>query len=427
MDIFIRPLDTQFYRNGLPFDAGENNEASSFFPPFPRTLYGALRSKGILSAGGRLVQGDPTWGAEEHYGKFNAFGSLRLKGPFLARIPRNSNVSQEIYLPFPLDVAMSKEKPHKLQHLIPKQHPDKGIGWDLDDKEFMILNQPCDEFLSGKLLESIQNDYFLDFGYLGDNYLVHNDLSNYNKNDLEKCSVSNLFAKEYRIGIARDCNTLTAREGRLFRAGHTRLNDKPPNLFLEGCGLWAMIEGEESSFPSSGFLQLGGEFRAAYYQKTQDQDSNWWEWHKQEIINGIAETGRFKAYFITPAMFKRGCLPDVCEGSDKQIVLKMHGNQVGSLSFQLCALCTGKPKRVGGWDIQNKRPKAMLPVVPEGSVYFFKAEEKQWQAMSNTGKEKLSKKIYDTLNFSTWCSESQWGAGNSPGSEGFGIPLIGRW
>lgn len=33
--LFIRPVDTQFHRSGLPFDAGEDTEADSIFPPFP--------------------------------------------------------------------------------------------------------------------------------------------------------------------------------------------------------------------------------------------------------------------------------------------------------------------------------------------------------------------------------------------------------
>ncbi|MBF0529347.1 MAG: type III-B CRISPR module-associated protein Cmr3, partial [Deltaproteobacteria bacterium] len=54
MLVFIRPLDTQFHRGGLPFDAGEDTEADSFFPPFPRTLYGAFRAAGMLRSGGCL-------------------------------------------------------------------------------------------------------------------------------------------------------------------------------------------------------------------------------------------------------------------------------------------------------------------------------------------------------------------------------------
>ncbi|GFP43398.1 hypothetical protein HKBW3C_02528, partial [Candidatus Hakubella thermalkaliphila] len=50
MRLFIRPLDTQFHRSGLPFDAGQDTEVTGLFPPWPRTVYGALRAKGFHKA-----------------------------------------------------------------------------------------------------------------------------------------------------------------------------------------------------------------------------------------------------------------------------------------------------------------------------------------------------------------------------------------
>lgn len=42
----IDAVDTLFFRNGAPFDAGLNHAASSAFPPLPSVYAGALRTGG---------------------------------------------------------------------------------------------------------------------------------------------------------------------------------------------------------------------------------------------------------------------------------------------------------------------------------------------------------------------------------------------
>lgn len=42
--IEIQALDTLFFRDGKPFDMGDDNWAEGIFPPPPSVIYGALRS-----------------------------------------------------------------------------------------------------------------------------------------------------------------------------------------------------------------------------------------------------------------------------------------------------------------------------------------------------------------------------------------------
>jgi len=420
MEIFIKPLDTQFYRSGLPFDAGEDNEAVSFFPPYPRTLYGALRTKGIISSGGGFEKED--WD-KSIYGDRNGPGSFYIKGPFIARASKSGG-NPHIYLPFPLDVVMERDR-KVLRHLVPRYSTNAGMGWDLSDIELMVMDQMGVETpLSGKEVKSLSGDYLLDFDF-GRSYLYENDLTRYTERSLRDLlrKASDIFVREDRVGIARDEKTHTAIEGRLYRAMHTRMDDRGDVLY-NGYGLLVVLEDYHNSFPASGLIQLGGEFRAAYYCKVdQGEASPWWERWKDEIVERISETGRFKAYLLTPAIFEKGSLPDVCRSENGSAFLELNGLNGESFRFRLLSLCTTRPRPVGGWDLANRRPKPMLQAVPEGSVYFFQYEEiDKWKEMEDKKRQEIARAVYERYNFSTWCSSK-----HGPGKEGFGIPLIGGW
>jgi CRISPR type III-B/RAMP module-associated protein Cmr3 len=48
----IIPNDTLFFRDGRPFSMGTETWATSIFPPYPSTVYGAIRSWLIFEKGG---------------------------------------------------------------------------------------------------------------------------------------------------------------------------------------------------------------------------------------------------------------------------------------------------------------------------------------------------------------------------------------
>ena len=423
MLVFIRPLDTQFYRSGLPFDAGENDEAVSFFPPYPRTLYGAFRARGILASGGDFNN----YNGGKYYGDDNGFGSFELKGPIYCRKRKESQEhgSDEIILPIPLDVVKVKDNSN-LIHLIPLQGTNDHLGWDLGNSLPMLLDQMnVEEPLGGPELKSLMGEYLLPFNTLGRNYLVNNDLTYCNVSYLLK--EESVFCTEDRIGIARDVTTGTVIEGRLYRAPHIRMNDKVTALHEEYGLLVKLDNYDEASFPEHGLIQLGGESRAAHYSNlSNDETSYWWEKYEEEIKQKIAETGQFKAYFITPAIFQKGSLPDVC-GTNPYIEISHDGE---TFRFKLLSLCSAKPKMIAGWDIKKKRPKPMRLAIPEGSVYFFRYEgsvDKGWESIDEEKRKKVAGKVYDAYNFETWCSREPWDDEFGPGKEGFGITLIGGW
>ncbi len=100
----IIPNDTLFFRDGKPFTMGSETWADSIFPPYPSTVYGAIRSWLIFEKGGlkKFKEGE----FKEELGTENEKGSLSIKGPFLKK-------NDEVFLPCPLDLVKIKDKKSK--------------------------------------------------------------------------------------------------------------------------------------------------------------------------------------------------------------------------------------------------------------------------------------------------------------------------
>ncbi|MBF0226757.1 MAG: type III-B CRISPR module-associated protein Cmr3 [Desulfobacterales bacterium] len=413
MELFIRPIDTQFYRGGLPFDAGEDVEATMVFPPFPRTLYGALRTMGMISSSGNLSYSN-------YYGDNLQFGSLYIKGPFLARMDKFKN--NTVAFPFPHDLVMQKDS-FNMNYLAPVLNFSTDMGWDLDAPDIQMIDQQNQNPpLAGKQVDSLADKYYLPDGSILSQYILNTKLGNFRPRSFWLSN--DVVKEEFRTGIYIDNNIRTAKEGMLYRSLHFRFSDLSDIVY----GYWIKVEGADPNFPEHGYLKLGGESKVVYFTKLpNNQETSWSVFHKDivtKILEKIKNAGRFKAYFITPSIFKKGCLPDNCSFSNNKIYLKLTNC---NFSFELVSICTTKPIHIGGWDIQKKEPKPIHKAVPAGTVYFFKADQTQWQKLNDNEKENLAKTIYDELNFKTWCSKLPYDGEYGPGKEGFGIPLIGGW
>lgn len=424
MEIFIRPVDTQFYRSGLPFDAGEDTDTSFLFPPLPRTLYGALRSVGLAASL------EDFQGPIDHpcYGGPGRFGTLKIRGPFLAQLDSSGRFAYQLLLPFPLDVVMDKDSEALFQFSPSLKFPDEEIGWDLEKPKISFIDRFGQSALfEGKIVKPLQDDFFFPYDRLG-TYLLHSLVGNAEKllGDYKK---EKILQVEKRTGIARDNATRTIIESMLYHGSHFRLRDLQEDG-LHGYGFWIDVDGVDSGFPVSGFLRLGGESRSALFETINNEGSTpWFISFRNEVIKHIAQNGKFKAYFITPALFKGGSLPCNCKNSGGNVTLNIEYQAGQSIDFHLISLCTGKPIPVGGWDIHGKEPKKMRKAVPAGSVYFFLADSDGWNQLTSDQKDLIAKLIYDHYNFKSWCSEDPWGPDSElgPGKEGFGIPLIGGW
>jgi CRISPR-associated protein Cmr3 len=177
------------------------------------------------------------------------------------------------------------------------------------------------------------------------------------KEDL-KDRKANLFTREHRTGIEIDETTGRAKEGMLYRKELLR-SQKDGDLFC--------LEVKETNglLPEEGMLKFGGESKAVSYRRAE-------ELRLKPVIYSLTrelmkESGCFKMYLLTPAIFERGWLPDwECRDEDK-LIFQL---PTSKLKIRILTAALGKYEMVSGWDIAENSPKPGYRVVPPGSVYY---------------------------------------------------------
>ncbi len=358
----IIPNDTLFFRDGRPFSMGAETWANSIFPPYPSTVYGAIRSWLIFEKGNLKDFKDGKF--KEELGTEKEKGSLHIKGPFLKK-------DNELYLPCPLDLVKIKDKKSKNEKnklyrlLLTKKSP------------LFVSDYPFDHLLLWQQKDQAEDTE----GYLSLTYLK----SYLNgKDDIRLSEQKEFFELEPKIGIARERTTLTSKDGHLYRVPLIRL-EKEVSILIK-------IE-DVKDIPESGIIQIGGEGKTAKIKKVSNLIEDF-ENFDVELKDKI-----FKIYFATPPIFNKGWLPSWIdessfEGNYKEIKLKL-----------ICA-CIGKYKSVGGWDMAKNKPKHLRNVIPPGSVYYF-------QILDDSDTDKI-KDAFHFKNISDVFPE-----------EGFGLTFIG--
>lgn len=402
----LEPLDSQFYRGTLPFDAGVDGFATTEPMPWPSTVYGAFRTAGLVRAkqieGGKIANFDPIWGDATRRGSFC------IKGPFLWR---DRYQTQEMLLPMPADLVATDEDEPRLRHGIPKESQELAACSDLQPapdglKRLQIYDH------AGEKVETLE-ERFLSSQCL-QQYLTQG-LQNVILNEDNFPQRLRLFQPEPRIGIKRAYASHQAEDGMLHAAWHHRF--MAPSHSQKQLSYWVHVDpgnGSSMNLPATGVLKLGGEGRVARYQEitgSGDLDSGTWaSSHRDEVIEIIAKCGQFKLYLLTPGLFGGKVHPFV-EANNK-ITLLIDGN----MQATLVGLATYKPVLIGGWDMQKKFPKPLITSMPAGTVYFFQIIN--WPTLLE--KEQMAQMVFDRLNFESISTDDI-------RKEGFGLVLVGGW
>jgi CRISPR-associated protein Cmr3 len=370
--LMIQPHDVLLFRDGKPFSAGTDIRARSLFPPTPFTIQGAIRARILFSSG--TSPADYAQGTTPAAQKLRnligtpqgSYGQLRLQGPFLAR---QENGRWVRYFPLPADVVCLKGAYTLLQPLedsrsrwqsnLPDdlqmpwirttERPEEARGW-ISEQE---LGRYLREGAPGKVLEE-----------------------------------SEFVEREYRFGIAMERSRRTARESYLYLAEFLRLK--------ENAAFWVEVDGITPADLGGerGFLQLGGEARAAYYEVRESGLGS-----LLSPPNPLPD--RFKVVLLTPAWFSGGWAPQNGNWS-----LFFNG------SVRLVSAIIPRYQAIGGAYVDDQRRRAafqkpMRRFVPAGSVYFFEREgTASWAGKPFT--------------------ETPSGEGDY-GQIGFGICVIGEW
>ncbi len=344
MEWRIFPLDVVFFRGTEPMNAGEAGVITSRFPPSPEVVQGFVRTALLMTMGislqeyGRAVAGKGTGSAAvqeaiELLGGIDNLGELDLYGPYLIR--QQGEVVERWY-PAPLDLRQ------------------KGNGgWHRGELDGVV---ECDmgaiPFLP-KLEEGER-------GVEGGMWIADDGLTAYLRGEAVAAdrlvTADRLFGQEQRVGIERDAQAGTAREGMLYSPVFVRLDDRAGPL-----GIGVRVEGVDRSLQEScaGLHRLGGEGRLAAV-----------EIHAAPPMLARPDGAEGRLVLLTPARWGGRWIPLGFQGDGTGWRGSLEG-----IALTVVTAAVGKPWHIGGWDLAHGRPKPAEACAPAGSVYFLGATE----------------------------------------------------
>jgi len=364
-------MDTGFFRDGQPYNAGEGgySRVRSGFPPSMNTLQGAIRTA-LASAAGWRPEAPEKW--PPFLGDADSLGRLTLRGPYVIQ-------GSDAFFPMPLSVLV-------------KEHPggdDRKPVWDFAR---LVPGAPVTCDLGGAVrLPRVASVGFTGGRAPDDLYLDRAGLAQVLAGNLPDAGhvrrPKDLWRDEPRVGLERSDDTRTAREGHLYQVVHTRpYKDIVIRVFVGG------LPGDPNLNPPRVFV-LGGEGRPAGID-VKDVNAE----QVAAFLPGMPEIAagpdgkiRFTVTLVTPGRY-----------SDlKEVILKgppkVPGNCVSA--------CIGRIRRIGGWDLRNRRPRFLEPFLPAGSTWFFEAAAEHLPAIRALHGECLGEKT----------------------EYGYGQIVIGRW
>lgn len=396
----LEPLDTLFFRDARPMQAGAGSGGHGASWPLPTVVHEALRTA-LLRHSGQLPANrsepghrrrKPSGESRERWISTRAFESLRVLGP----LPVREGV---VYLPRPADVVASGEEqvvvmaplagiagrsspPVAVRDLCRDgKHPEWGTGgegadWQLRGVAAVV--EPSKE-------EAARWVTLADFVRLirsGPGETV----------GLPKGET--LWDTEFRIGIEVDPKTRTAAEGQFYTAEHLRLR--------EGVRVWLAAElspvgdrREEirwlKQLAGDG-LTLGGESRQCRVLSS-GLDLKM----EQPSLPSEGPWG-IRWVLVTPAVFEGGwrpgwvcgqtgavCLPKEVsrDPGESRLNWRQRIREGPTIRARLVAVCSEKPVAFSGWETlpggngEKAGPKPTRLAVPAGSVYYFEAESRE--------------------------------------------------
>jgi CRISPR-associated protein Cmr3 len=349
--------DTWFFRESRPHDSAGANELGSLFPPPVGSLIGALRTffgeqinvdwrafnKNL--GGAHAIDGLDFHAA---IGDADHLGTLSVMGPWLC-------FQGERLYPVPF-YQMQKECELARLEVGPATHCDLGVV------RLPELPTGCGGF---------QNFSHAWVTRLGMEKLLGNQLLSPDKDIVLE---EQLFFKESRLGIARNNETRSVIEGKLYQTEHLRFKDDV-SVELDVFGIDALLM-DVAPVGHSEVIRLGGEGRMAELQA---------EKHFQSVPSiQECKTDKIVVNFMTHADFNGAMFPDNFIQKEHEGQTVWEGNIKG-IRMIIEAAVIGKVHREGGWDMKNHRPRAVKSFVPAGSAWFCRVLDKDTNVLQLNG------------------------------------------
>jgi CRISPR-associated protein Cmr3 len=317
MKIQIKAADALFFRDGKPFDLGEDTWANGMFPDIaPGVLLGALRA--VYASRERLDRKEIS--VQTKLARISEYG-LCLNDCAVFSIPLDLIESEGVTTGLELVTNGMTSNPFSFLLCSPA---NIGKSKGLDGQR--IGASDLSDYLNGNTQFDVEDDFFQLMDYT---------------------------TSEPKIGIGRDRHTNTAREGALYRVNMVRLEGAKED---NHASFWVDIDDLE--LYAGELMRLGAENKIARVTEFA---------FPHIIIHPTDWTGesRFKLLLSSPAIFEAGVLPDWI-GAD------MTGELPGlGIDVRLLTCAVGRALSFGGFDLENYKPKPMMKAVPAGSVYYF--------------------------------------------------------
>jgi CRISPR-associated protein Cmr3 len=362
MRIFIEPTEPLLFRTGRSFDAGESNFAESTFPPTPETMQGALRA--MIATHSTHVDRRMSLAARfetetliDLIGNYQmGYGRFRITGFTVGRI-NNDNTIERLF-PAPahlIQVRFKESEKPTVVRLKPRSLTGATTNMP-EDMHYLIAPD-----LEGKVIEGKPKSP----GWLTESDLkialqAREDLS-----QIKPVSNGDIYKQESRLGIGMDNRTKITQEGFLYQIQMIRMERNHEYIYGFVVDIRLARKGDQQEFtddsqtqkelglPSSGWLTLGGEQRAAHFTVLETEITDQYNNVEQSKL------GRF-VYLATPAHFTDGWRPPA--------------NRFDS-SNKLRAAAINRAESIGGWELNphhaGGKGKTTRRCIPAGSVYFF--------------------------------------------------------
>jgi len=371
----VEPDDLLFFRDGKPSTRGSDHYLRSLFPPYPSTLYGALRTRRLLDGGVDLAGlGEASWdrrlnGLAAELGPWGGFGSLRLRGPWLLR-------GREPLLPAPADLGVilgkaAEKEPPPVETVV-RFRPAHGelAGGGSDPAGLPLLlphgadgapwHPPAPGVeprpAAGWFLTPAGLTVWRSGGLPAPDHFVH---------------PSTLWQDETRTGLGLRPGQRAGEDGQLYTFGFIRL--------LHGAALGFEITG--SALQPTGRLRLGGEGRSVTLAPgpTSPFLSNQFPplpggrecvWERGPGGEGPGEAGPLPGgsylalTFATPTLSETGAWPPGFSPQQRE-------GELGGIALRLVGAVVPGFVHVGGWDLARQQAKPLRRAIPAGSVFLF--------------------------------------------------------
>ena len=345
--IFLKPLDTFFFKDHRGLTAGEDTAAAGLFPPRSGTIYGALRSAYIHkhSDFDTFKMGTDTV-LKEWMGTPNNVGNFSFRGMFVHN-------GDELLLPLPLDyqVIVHEGDTQELAYSLLLQESSEQKQWSSDKLDWKLYGKYKKKSRSATnayVPLSVWKKALIQF-----------------KDGFKIQRPSEWMAYEPKTGISIDRMTRTAREKMLYQVEMQRFQQPKYSL--------CVLCDQSPDFSDISLATCGHGNKIWQVSEDKEFSSILTDEEKELIVEEINKTGIARIILLTPAIWGLGSRPKMLRNNK----LIFDAAQTGcSYSFDVEVLTSvvGRPQIIGGWDMAKVRPKPRMYAVPAGTVLYVRVQ-----------------------------------------------------